>query len=988
MSGATPVARAIGAFAADEGSAKSSRTTPGSGVEGRAMGGRSGPSGFRAAVAPPVVALLLLISGVGPLGAQGSGADASGVVARSAPRSASLSPPSVVAGDVVVRGSRDAAVPAVGTTTVTRSTAALPPTRPVSLDLRGAMLGDALKAVAAQSGAWLVYDSRTVPLDRRVSLRTNGVSATEALRAVLRGTGVAVRPMPAGELVLVRADGADGADGALDAMADAPVTAAILAGRVTDAESGAPLASATVTLDGTSWRAVADDDGRYRIAGVEPGQYTITARRLGYAPTSRPLTVGEQDERATLDLALRPTPNLLGAVVVTGTVVPTEVKAVPVPVSVVTATDLARLRPATVGEVFRQAVPSAVAWDFGANPAQTVLSARGASSLDFGGGTMKVYLDGVEISDRTFAAVDPQSIERIEVIRGPQAATIYGSDAIGGVMQITTKRGDPRLTRPQLDLEAAGGAVQGPYAAFGGRTAPRQEYSASVRGGSPAATYDVGGSFVRTGDWLPEGGSSLPSLHGGVRVVQGRFTFDLSGRHYAQRTGAPVDPHLARTGFVSLTKPNHLAVADAEQTVGARLGYASASWLRHELTLGVDRFASASHTTRPVRTTPDDTLLTVATQHLAKTYVTFNTSASGAITPALTGSLTAGIEHATRTSDGYSTSGATTTTGTIALADGRTLFANRSTVDNTGVFAQGQLGLHDVAFLTAGLRAEHNSTFGRDLGTPLSPRIGLSVAPTIAGATVKLRASYGEAIRPPSPGQRDALVAPYSVQLANPRLGPERQAGWDGGVDLAFGARGRVGATYYDQTGRDLIQLVFVDASASPLTQQYQNVGRVQNSGIELEGVLRLPLVDLSAQFATTRSRLRALASSYTGDLRVGDQLLLVPKRTGGVSLTLAPGRRTSGTVGLSYVGSWTYYDTFAELSCFGGTAPCRPGLRDYQRAYPAVTKINLSLTQQVSTALAAFVSVKNLANNDAFEFSDAVPVTGRVTVAGLRMHF
>ena len=90
---------------------------------------------------------------------------------------------------------------------------------------------------------------------------------------------------------------------------------------------------------------------------------------------------------------------------------------------------------------------------------------------------MKVFVDGIEVANPTTAAVDPNSIERIEVIRGPQAAAIYGSDAIGGVIQIFTKRGDPTLSHPRWTLKPRSASSRPPMlatAACSARTTRRR----------------------------------------------------------------------------------------------------------------------------------------------------------------------------------------------------------------------------------------------------------------------------------------------------------------------------------------------------------------------------------------------------------------------------------------------------------------------------------------------------------------------------------
>jgi outer membrane receptor protein involved in Fe transport len=307
---------------------------------------------------------------------------------------------------------------------------------------------------------------------------------------------------------------------------------------------------------------------------------------------------------------------------------------------------------------------------------------------------------------------------------------------------------------------------------------------------------------------------------------------------------------------------------------------------------------------------------------------------------------------------------------------------------NTGVFAQTQIGFAAQLYFTAGVGAERNSSFGPSLGTPVSPRYGISYAPAIGAVTLKIRASYGQAIRPPGAEDESAFVTPFALQLANSRLSPERQSGWDTGIDAAFGSKGSISATYYDQVASDLIEGVILNADTTPTVQQFQNLGRVRNQGVELEATYRIPIGQLSAQYAITDSRVESLNPTYGGDLRVGDEPLVVPGHTAGVSLAVVPRLGTSVTVGLSDVGSWRNYNVLAELKCVGGTGPCATTTRGYIESYPEFAKANLAVTQQITPIVSAFISVKNVANKEVYEFFNANPIQGRVTVGGVRVRY
>jgi outer membrane receptor protein involved in Fe transport len=192
--------------------------------------------------------------------------------------------------------------------------------------------------------------------------------------------------------------------------------------------------------------------------------------------------------------------------------------------------------------------------------------------------------------------------------------------------------------------------------------------------------------------------------------------------------------------------------------------------------------------------------------------------------------------------------------------------------------------------------------------------------------------------------------------------------------------------TWYDQRATNLIE--FVQLSATPVpTTQFQNVGRVKNLGLEVEGRLDLGRLQLNAQYGYTRSRIDDLGPNYAGDLRAGDQALQTPRHTAGASFSLAALPTTTLTGGITYVGSWDTYHLIALYSCFGGTGPCQPSQRDYIAAYPGFAKFNAAIAQSLTPTLSAFLSVENIANNQEYEYADTQPVFGRTTTLGLRFN-
>lgn len=855
----------------------------------------------------------------------------------------------------------------------------------ITLTLHHTPLKDALRAVAKQAEVQLIYNDRDIPADRVVTIAMSGATVERSLALVLRGTKLRARPTDDGIVIELRAN----REGSERSMLQGS-----LSGRVTDTATGRPITGVKVQLEQAALATTTSSEGTYRFRAVPAGTYTLTARQVGYERVKRTIVVADgEDGRA--DLVMTPAPTILDQVVTTGTMIPTEVKALPSPISVITAEQIEQQHPLTMMAIIRQAVPTAVVHDAPNVPANTDISVRGASSLD-GPGNVKIFIDGVEASSSYNAAVDPASIDRIEVIRGPQAATLYGADAAGGVIQVFTKRGDSSLTRPRVNARVGMGLTQTPYANF--EHVLRQQYSASVYGGAPSVSYRFGGGYKRLGDYVAKNArtrQSASSVYGSMNFSRGILVADLSGRYYRNTIPQARNPELFTTGYVPYSSPLHTRVDFTNETYGARVIVSPTDWWRNQITIGVDRFGIVNLQTQPRYTTPSDTLLKLSESMSRKISVGYNTTARGTIGRSLSGSMTIGVDHYVQAASNVFASRALSTSGSIITVPAGGISVTENSVANTGYFAQAQLALRDAIFLTAGLRAEDNASFGRDYGLATLPRIGVSLVQPLGGITLKLRASYGRALRTPGPNEASGEVGPGYIRLANPDLAPERQQGWDGGIDLIMGDKGSLSISGFDQTARDLIAFLTV-GSTPVVTYQYQNIGRVSNRGLELEGVIRpIPSVTLSMQYGYVRSRITAVGSAG-GQVEPGDPPTNLPARTAGVVLTVTPYPGTTINAGLAYVGSFRAMDWVPALRCFASFSPSdcpssfltSSSYRDFIVRYPGFAKLNASVTHRFSPWFEAFLAIDNLTNQNAFEADNSTPVVGRTTMLGFDMTY
>ena len=842
---------------------------------------------------------------------------------------------------------------------VTRPLPAASPTpldRVVTIDLRDATVREALDEIHRSTGVDFNFETLVVnSLAKRVTFHDSRTTLARALGFVLRGTGLVAQPFDSA--IIVR-----------------QAQPSVIRGRVLNTHTGAPIPGATIVIVGLWQQGVTSDSGALRLDSVPNGTFTVQARLLGYHPVSQTVTV-TQTSRQTVEFRVEQFTGELERVVVTGTVAPTLVADLPTPISVVTADDFARQHYSRVEEIFRGLVPGSIAWDQGKDDYYSTISVRGINSLNIN--NIKTYIDGVEVADPAYAAVDVNDIDHVEVIRGPEASTIYGSDASGGVMQIFTKHGEQASSHPTVDASVSEGIVQDPARPG---AALEQRYNASLERAHGDASYTVGASYRHVGAWVPGYYSSDPDAYGGIHLDERPFSVQLSARYLERTFPAVESPALVATGIPAFTKPQNETDAEHEQTYGLNIVYRPFDWWTHSLTVGYDRSEFSTVRTSPQHTGPADTLLALFDQSAGKVSVAYSTSATASIGHALQTVATIGVDHYERSADEVVGTGLPAVIGLLASPS---IALERNPVNNTGTFGQIQIGAYDRIFLTAGLRADENSGFGPRYGAALAPRVGISLVQSIGDVVVKGRASYGSAIQPGLPAQRDSAEVPGTIQRTNPALAPERQDGGDGGVDLEFGQVGSLSVTYYNQRAHDLIIQEQVGRTAQGANiLQYQNVGEIKNEGLEVNGTLRLPLVSLTAQYSYTSSKITELGSDTNGVYQVGDQAQLIPLTSGGLTASASPWHGANVSFGAVYFGYWSGMDVVKELE-----HPALP-LRDDMKRFPGFAKLNLVIQQQINRHLSGCISVDNLTDNHAIEQTVAYVTPGRTTTIGLRLHY
>lgn len=235
-----------------------------------------------------------------------------------------------------------------------------------------------------------------------------------------------------------------------------------ITGAVTDAGTGDPVSGAQVFVEGTEMGTLTSQDGSYRLEGVPTGQQTVRVRLIGYQRASQTVSVSS-GQAATANFQLSQTALKLQEVVVTGVAGETPETKLPFTVGQLNAEEVP-VPSSTAGGLLQGKIAGAQVVSTSGQPGEGVsIQLRGATSINASGRSQEplIVVDGV-ILGRGMGLADLNSldIQNIEVVKGAAAASLYGSRAQNGVVQITTKRGEGMETG-SIDFTVRAEAGQG-----------------------------------------------------------------------------------------------------------------------------------------------------------------------------------------------------------------------------------------------------------------------------------------------------------------------------------------------------------------------------------------------------------------------------------------------------------------------------------------------------------------------------------------------
>jgi vitamin B12 transporter len=578
-------------------------------------------------------------------------------------------------------------------------------------------------------------------------------------------------------------------------------------------------------------------------------------------------------------------------------------------ISVISAADLDTRQTLILTDILAQTPGLAVSRNGG--PGQsTSLYIRGAEP-----GESLVLIDGIRINDPSspdggaiLGDLLSNDIDRIEVLRGPQS-TLYGSDAIGGVVNILTQRGAPGPM--SLRIEAQGGSFDtNRFNAAANGTDGALEYGTAVN------YYDARGisaADTRNGNTEPDGDVNLGATVN-VRIhATEQISLDLRGFYLRSRT--EID------GFPPPTFEFRDDPEFGENYLRAGYAAVNASLFEGRLTQRVAILASDSDRRFFGVFDPTTFVFSPAENFYAEGGAT-RIEYQGVIEFNAANELTYGAERqlSTLTTESLPDFGAGPTTGRDRMS---------------GYYGEWQSTLARQLTLTGGLRYDDDHEFGSHTTAKIAGAWQL-----FKGATI-LRANYGGGFKAPTLYQ---LFSPYSNPTQT--LKPETSDGWEVGADqLLMDRQLRASLTYFDRHEQNAIDFFDCFAELNPVGScllreavggYYYNVGRSRSSGYEAEIVAR-PGDALNAWINYTNMQAIDEAS--------GLALARRPHISANIGATWTPVTGTSLGASLSYVG--------ARFDDAANTVPL-----------DSARTVNLFASYALSAQLQVFGRVENLFNN------------------------
>lgn len=679
-------------------------------------------------------------------------------------------------------------------------------------------------------------------------------------------------------------------------------------GKITN-PSGAPVPNAQVFIAGTQNGGQSTADGTYTITRVTAGPVSVRVRMLGYEPVEKPVTVAA-GQTTTLDFELKVSAISLDQVVVTGTAGSARKREVGNSIGQVSTANLPEV-PTNVSNLLAGRVAGVqISGGTGNSGSGSAIRLRGATSLALSNQPL-IYVDGVRTRSDEYPRngifqgatqrgansygsplndINPDDIERIEVVKGAAATTLFGTDAAAGVIQIFTKRGSQGAPKWNAQLNSGFAQLQ----KFGAGDAPLLYMDPFLRNGQRIGMQaQVAGGTNNNVRYLFSFGADNQD---GVleldneRKYQLRSNVDFSPMKNMQFswntsfstnliTQTPAGNNAQGVTLNAFRRDrNYFGRADADtiklvyqqrltSNVDRLLMGATTTWTPIEhfssrLVLGFDRSSLENRNVRPYGF-PGAVTGIIQNQVWQNRIISLDwaNNYDMQVTDDFKATLSAGTQYISSFIGdvvAYSENYPAPTNPTVASGSLRNADENRLKNVTGGAFGQALFGLKDKYFLTVGARIDGNSAFGNDFGFQTYPKASASWVVSDEGfwnekfGTLKARAAYGAAGRAPTafaavqtwnPVGWGTAPAVRPLNLGDPNLGPERTVETEMGFDQTlFDGRFSVDFTYFKAVTSDALFFVRNIPSNGFLASSLGNAGKIQKSGVE--AAINATLVD------------------------------------------------------------------------------------------------------------------------------------------------
>jgi len=517
-------------------------------------------------------------------------------------------------------------------------------------------------------------------------------------------------------------------------------------------------------------------------------------------------------------------------IVVTASRIATPTKEIASSVTIITKQQLEQTKKTTVIEALQEVLGLSILQTGPVGSSASVML-RGANSEH-----TLVMIDGVEVNNpitpaRTydFSHLRVEGIERIEILRGPQS-TLYGSDAMAGVINIITEKGQGK---PRFHLSFLGGSY-GTFSGTSGLTGNTEKLHYSFRASTLTSQGFSAANAALEGNTEADGYKNLSlSARAGYKVSD-NMDLDFSARFID--TKSDIDNYGSAFG----DDPNNIQTYDSLYLKGHIRGLFLKN--RWEQKLALSHVRSNRETDNPTdEQHPHDEDRSRYKSRLIKLDWQNNLYIHKSNT------LTFGAEYQQELGESsyYSES--------IWGPSASSFPLKKAT--NTGVYIQDQLRIEGVFFLTAGIRLDSHNRSGRSKTYRIAPVFFIQQTNT------RLKTTYGTGFKSPSLYQ---LYAPGNAwgPIGNENLKPEETTSWDAGIEQdIWNGKIRLGGTYFSSRFENLIEYDY--------TKGYINIAIASSKGVEfLFEFLPADNITLSASYSHI----------VTKDKNTGEILLRRPK--------------------------------------------------------------------------------------------------------------